>query len=76
MNQPLRPSEFIGGEQVPRPSSKFQVPLVETGAFVCKFIIGDADENAVCCGAPTDGRSWCAYHRRIVFDPSKGGRVR
>jgi hypothetical protein len=76
MNQPLRPSEFAGGEPVPRPSAKFQVPLVETGAFACKFIIGDADENAVCCGAPTDGRSWCAYHRRIVFDPSKGGRVR
>jgi hypothetical protein len=37
-------------------------------AFSCKYIIGEPDEHAVCCGAPTDGRSWCPYHRQIVFD--------
>jgi hypothetical protein len=52
------------------------VPLVEAGAFACKFIIGPADENAVCCGAPTDGRSWCPYHRNVVFDFSKVNRLR
>ena len=76
MNQLVRMSEFLVGKEVPQPSPEFQVPFVEAGAFMCKFIIGEADENAVCCGAPTDGKSWCAYHRGIVFEPTRPGRLR
>ena len=76
MNQYVRMSEFLLEEEVPQPSPKFQVPFVKAGASVCKFILGKADANAVCCGAPTDGRSWCAYHRRIVFDSSRPDRLR
>ena len=76
MNQPVRMMDFRGGEELVQPSPKFRVPLVEAGALSCKFIIGPADENAVCCGAPTDGRSWCPYHRNIVFDFSRVGRLR
>jgi hypothetical protein len=61
---------------VAQSSPKFQVPFVEAGASVCKFILGKADENAICCGAPTDGRSWCEYHRLVVFDSRKPDRLR
>lgn len=74
MNQMVRASSFA--VQVAEPSPKLRVPFVQVGPFSCKFILGDADENAVCCGAPTDGRSWCPYHRRIVFDASKPPRLR
>ena len=58
---------------VPYPSPEFQVPFLEAGARACKFILGEASADAVCCGAPTDGRSWCLYHRRIVFPFGKAG---
>jgi hypothetical protein len=75
MNQPVRMSDFQGAGIAP-PSPKLQVPLTEAGVFSCKFIIGEANADAVCCGAPTDGRSWCSYHRTIVFDNTKHVRVR
>ena len=73
MNQIAHMSEFLLSEVVPYPSPKFQVPFLEAGSFACKFILGEASESAVCCGAPTDGRSWCPYHRSIVFPFSKPG---
>jgi hypothetical protein len=76
MNQHIRMSELLVSDEVPQPSPKYQVPFAKASAFVCKYILGKADENAICCGAPTDGRSWCAYHRRIVFDPRKPDRLR
>jgi hypothetical protein len=76
VNQISPLSSFLRAEAVEAPSSKFQVRLVESGTFDCKYVIGGADENAVCCGAPTDGKSWCAYHRRIVFTPRLPARVR
>ncbi len=75
MNQIAPMSEFLLREAVPHPSPEFRVPLLEAGSFVCKFILGDAGENAICCGAPTDGKSWCPYHRGIVFQFSKEGRL-
>jgi hypothetical protein len=69
MNQILPTSSFSDADEIDAPSSQFQVRFVESGAFECKFVIGRTDENALCCGAPTDGKSWCAYHRRIVFTP-------
>ena len=71
MNQIAPMSEFRFGRALPQPPREFQVPFLEAGAFICKFILGETGENAVCCGAPTDGRSWCAYHRRIVFHSGK-----
>ncbi len=76
MNQHVR---FLGldlDREIGEPSPALQVPFVKAGAFACKFIIGAADENAICCGAPTDGKSWCSWHRRIVFEPRQPGRVR
>jgi hypothetical protein len=75
MNQIAPMSEFLRREVVAHPSSEFQVPLLEAGAFACKFILGEASAEAICCGAPTDGRSWCPYHRSIVFPFSMAGRL-
>jgi hypothetical protein len=48
--------------------ARHPVRLVDTRAFECRWIEGPADADAVCCGAPTDGGSWCQYHRERVFD--------
>ena len=76
VNQMSPMSAFLAADQIDAPSAKFQVRLVESGAFDCKYVIGRTDENAVCCGAPTDGKSWCSYHRSIVFTPRLPGRPR
>jgi len=44
------------------------VRLVETRGCECRWIEGPADAEALCCGALTDGGSWCSYHRDRVFD--------
>jgi hypothetical protein len=44
------------------------VPFVETRAFECRWIEGPSGADARCCGARTDGGSWCAFHREIVFE--------
>jgi hypothetical protein len=44
------------------------VPFVETRAFECRWIEGPGGAEARCCGAPTDGGSWCRLHREIVFE--------
>ncbi len=51
--------------------SAYKLPFVKAGPNVCRYIIGNPSENAICCGAPTDGGSWCSWHRRIVFEPRK-----
>ncbi|GBU15922.1 MULTISPECIES: hypothetical protein [Methylobacterium] len=77
MNQVVRFSEFAEAESLAEPSETYRVPFAQSGAFVCKFIIGEPSEGALCCGAPVaDGKSWCAFHRRIVFEPSRPPRVR
>jgi hypothetical protein len=75
MNQLTRMSEFLVDE-VREPSPELQIPFAKAGAFACKYIAGEPDENALCCGAPTNGKSWCAFHRRIVFDTTKPTRLR
>ena len=44
------------------------IPFVETRAFECRWIEGPAGADARCCGVRTDGGSWCAFHREIVFE--------
>lgn len=77
MNQMLRLSEFAEAETVKEPSPELRVPFAKSGPFVCKFIVGEPNDRAICCGAPvSDGKSWCAFHRRIVFEPSRPPRLR
>ncbi|WP_245524407.1 GcrA family cell cycle regulator [Methylobacterium nonmethylotrophicum] len=77
MNQLVRMSHIVTADAVEEPSPNLRVPFAQSGAFVCKFIIGEPNDRAVCCGAPVqDGKSWCAFHRRIVFEPTRPGRLR
>ncbi|WP_264051423.1 GcrA family cell cycle regulator [Methylobacterium flocculans] len=77
MNQLVRTPQVGEADAVAEPSASLRVPFAQSGAFVCKFIIGEPNDRAVCCGAPApDGKSWCAFHRRIVFEPARPGRLR
>nr|WP_281407890.1 hypothetical protein [Methylobacterium sp. WL69] len=77
MNQLVRMSQVGEADAIAEPSASLRVPFAQSGAFVCKFIIGEPNDRAVCCGAPvSDGKSWCAFHRRIVFEPARPGRLR
>jgi hypothetical protein len=53
------------------PSGKHAVQLIKAGFAQCRFIVSDAAVPAICCGAPTDGGSWCAWHRQIVYEASR-----
>lgn len=76
MNQIAPASSFLSGERLDLAPTEYETRFVESGGFQCKFITGRADENATCCGAPTDGKSWCSYHRGIVFTQALSGRIR
>lgn len=76
MNQHVRMSEFLVRDAVQRPSSKYQVRFAEARPFACRYILGEPNADAICCGAPTDGKSWCEYHRGVVFDVIKSGSSR
>jgi hypothetical protein len=38
--------------------------------------LGQGGEAPGLRAAVSDGKSWCAYHRRIVFEPTRPGRIR
>jgi hypothetical protein len=50
------------------PSRKHAVELIKAGFAQCRYIVSDGSETAICCGAPTDGGSWCGWHRHIVYE--------
>lgn len=47
-------------------------PLSMLRARQCRFAVNDAErgQEHLFCGAEADG-SWCAYHRALVYQPSK-----
>jgi hypothetical protein len=49
------------------PSAKHAVALIKVRDGQCRFIVTEPTRRAICCGAPTSGGSWCAFHRRIVY---------
>jgi hypothetical protein len=49
------------------PSPKHAVALIKVREGQCRFITEEPTRRAICCGAPTGGGSWCAWHRRIVY---------
>ena len=61
------PVEFAPAQLQP-PSRKHETSLIEAGFAQCRFIVREAPEGAICCGAPTTGGSWCPWHRRIVYE--------
>ncbi|SKA33410.1 hypothetical protein [Consotaella salsifontis] len=71
MNQLIQTWELASGQPVSPPSSAHRVAFARVGSFACRFILDEPGASATCCGAPTDGKSWCRYHQRIVFEPKK-----
>jgi hypothetical protein len=53
------------------PSRKHAVQLIEVGYAQCRFIVSEPSAPALCCGAPTDGGSWCEWHRQVVYESSR-----
>ena len=53
------------------PSQKHAVELIRAGFAQCRYIVSEESQPAMCCGAPTDGGSWCDWHRDIVYEPSR-----
>lgn len=49
------------------PSAKHAVALTKARDGQCRYITAEPSRRAICCGAPTEGGSWCAWHRRVVF---------
>ena len=54
-----------------RPALQHAVKLIEAGFAQCRFIVSDGLQPAICCGAPTDGGSWCKGHRDIVYETAR-----
>ncbi|MEF2072781.1 hypothetical protein [Consotaella aegiceratis] len=71
MNQHIRALDLVPHREIARPSSSHRTPFAHVGAFSCKFILDEPGAGATCCGAPTDGKSWCRYHQQIVYEPRK-----
>ena len=51
----------------PPPDRKHSVSLMRIRHAQCRFIISEPAQKPIFCGAPTDGGSWCPWHRRIVY---------
>ena len=41
--------------------------LIKAGFRQCRYIISETYFPAICCGAPTNGGSWCDEHQARVF---------
>jgi GcrA cell cycle regulator len=54
---------------IPAPTTE-PTSLVELTSQQCRYVVDDSRVPALCCGAPTIGGSWCAFHTRIVFTPA------
>jgi hypothetical protein len=48
-------------------SSRLGTPLLEVGFAQCRYIVSQSLSPAICCGAPTNGGSWCDEHKARVF---------
>jgi hypothetical protein len=53
------------------PSPKYAVQLIKAGFAQCRFIVSENTSPAICCGAPTNGGSWCEWHRHIVYEAAR-----
>ena len=53
------------------PSPKHAIELIKVGFAQCRYIVSEGAGPAICCGAPTEGGSWCSWHRQIVYEPAR-----
>ena len=64
----------MSSRELRAPSRKHAVQLIKAGFAQCRFIVSETSMPAICCGAPTDGGSWCAWHRHIVYETARQRR--
>ena len=59
----------MGSTLAPKPASdrKHAVSLMRLRQAQCRFIISAPEQKPMFCGEATNGGSWCAWHRRIVY---------
>jgi hypothetical protein len=60
----------VSSPNIRPPSAKNVVQLIDAGFAQCRFIVSESSP-AMCCGAPTDGGSWCKWHREIVYEATR-----
>jgi hypothetical protein len=51
----------------PAPDRKQAVSLMRLRQAQCRFIVSAPGQKAMFCGEATNGGSWCAWHRSIVY---------
>jgi hypothetical protein len=54
----------------PAPDRKHAVSLMRLKRAQCRFIVSAPEQKPMFCGEATNGSSWCAWHRSIVYRPS------
>ncbi len=75
LGTPLKAGFPMTAAHVAEPSPHYQTRFVEARPQQCRFIVTDATDEAVCCGAPTsETSSWCQWHQQVVFQPSRSER--
>ena len=51
----------------PAPDRKHAVSLMRLRQAQCRFIISAPEQKPMFCAEVTNGGSWCAWHRSIVY---------
>ncbi len=62
--------DLAGAGDLPTPSThlhKKGTSLLKVGLRQCRYIISETYSPAICCGARTNGGSWCEEHRARVL---------
>ena len=51
----------------PAPDRKQAVSLMRLKRAQCRFVVSAPEQKPMFCGEATNGGSWCARHRSIVY---------
>lgn len=53
-----------------QPVPMLNIPFSQRRATQCSWIAGEPGADATCCGLEVvDGKSWCAHHHAMVYEP-------
>jgi hypothetical protein len=66
-------TQHLRADKVGQPAPGLATGLMKIRECQCRFIVSEADKRVLFCGAPTDtpGSSWCEWHRKIVYAPTR-----
>ena len=57
------------------PGSQYATSLRKLASGQCRWVLSTPPDKTIYCGAPTNGGSWCAWHRRIVYAEPAAART-